>query len=347
MQRPYPTKNQDIGLDMAPSKPNGRNYRRKQPSSSSPQDSDQEFEHPPSRPNPLLRVAENLGFAHLNSSSLDLGLGDISSTTTPKRVLGDGDNGREGEAGGRGRGRGGEEQAGVSPSGGVDSGGLLAKTGVSQNGVKRIGRGIGYNILKSMGWRENTGLGQSSNGIIDPILPTPKPNHLGIGFNPTAFHDAAQEEIRQIQKAKREERDRKLQEKLEKAEAAEEEAIFMRESFLAEASSAHEPLSAMDASLQAASSHTQHSKPAASAQGNKPVEPGQCPHCKQRFDTKHALKSHINARHLRLLLAAKRQLKNERKHGGHRRGGKSSRSGRRQSAARSLAPMKQDFSVYD
>lgn len=41
------------------------------------------------------------------------------------------------------------------------------------------------------------------------------PCGAGIGFNPTAAHDAAQAEIREMQKAKAEERDRKLQQKVE------------------------------------------------------------------------------------------------------------------------------------
>ncbi|KAL3676333.1 hypothetical protein R1sor_026281 [Riccia sorocarpa] len=85
--------------------------------------------------------------------------------------------------------------------------------GGAQNGT-RIASGIGFEMLRAMGWTERTGLGQSGNGIVDPILPVPKGGTLGLGFTTTSLYDT-QEAIRQVQKAKREERDRKLKHKLD------------------------------------------------------------------------------------------------------------------------------------
>ncbi|OAE28886.1 hypothetical protein AXG93_2255s1180 [Marchantia polymorpha subsp. ruderalis] len=83
--------------------------------------------------------------------------------------------------------------------------------GSGRNGA-RIASGIGFHMLRAMGWTENTGLGQSRKGMVDPILPTSKTGNLGLGFNAssTSVHDTQQEAIRHLQKAKREERDRKL-----------------------------------------------------------------------------------------------------------------------------------------
>lgn len=145
---------------MAPTRPTGRNYRRKQTSNSSPEGSDRELQHPPT-----LLALRAPSLAHLPSPSGDLRADDISSAT-PERVIGDCDEGTEREAGGgriEGEGEGGvvggsdadrevSRSAGGFPNGGQDSAGPLTRRVVPQNGAKRIGSGVGFNMLKSMGW---------------------------------------------------------------------------------------------------------------------------------------------------------------------------------------------------
>ncbi|BBN19852.1 protein MpC2H2-26 [Marchantia polymorpha subsp. ruderalis] len=216
--------------------------------------------------------------------------------------------------------------------------------GSGRNGA-RIASGIGFHMLRAMGWTENTGLGQSRKGMVDPILPTSKTGNLGLGFNAssTSVHDTQQEAIRHLQKAKREERDRKLKLKLEKAQEAEEDDVFMRESFIAvSANSDGHPLESSSSSF--VEGATESKTPSTlSGSGLKLEEVGRCPHCRQRFESKQGLKSHVQARHAKLLRATtRRPFKKERR----RKGAAEKQSGQR-GAARALAPVKQDFSVYD